>query len=90
MAGVGRVAYTPDGAVLYTAGSDGYVRVFSAKPEDEGQEQLGIIEYHDSHEVRSMDASVSPSRKRLDASRSERWAWLIVLGCADGKPRHWS
>ena len=60
MEGIGRVAYTPDGAYLYTAGRDGLVRVFSARPEDEGKDQLALIDYHDDTAVCAMDASVSP------------------------------
>jgi WD40 repeat protein len=55
--GIGRVAYTPDGGLLYSAGSEGLLRVFSAKPEDEGKEQLALIDYHESS-VLAMDASV--------------------------------
>lgn len=59
--GIGRVAYTPDGALLYSGGSDGFVRVFSAKPEDEHEDQLKLLDYHDDTAVYSMDASVSLS-----------------------------
>lgn len=56
--GRSRLAYTPDGAVLYSGGEDGYLRVFSARPEDETKDQLALIEDDDASAVLSMDASV--------------------------------
>lgn len=70
--GIGRVAYTPDGALLYSGGSDGLVRVFSARPDDEGKDQLQLLDYHDDTAVYSMDASVSsPSPKQTGCQSIE-------------------
>lgn len=64
--GASRVTYTPDGALLYSGGHEGLLRVFPARPEDEGKDALGLIDFHESA-VLSMDASVSrpPSASSL-------------------------
>lgn len=68
--GVSRVTYTPDGALLYSAGSEGLLRVFSAKPEDEGKDALGLIDFHESA-VLSIDASVRAYPAILNAKPVE-------------------
>jgi hypothetical protein len=80
--GIGRLCYSPDGAVLYTAGSEGFLRVFSAIPEDDNNDQLALIDYHEDTGIYTMDASVSlffvldmvgPSLSLSSCTRINRW-----------------
>jgi hypothetical protein len=54
--GVSRVAYSPDGAVLYTTAGD-FLRVWSGDPKDNAAEALGTIDYHQEATL-TLDCSV--------------------------------
>lgn len=56
----GSVAYSSDGSLLYTAGGEDFIRVFSGEPKNNDAESLALIEYHEAP-VLSLDCSVSSS-----------------------------
>ncbi|GAA5861876.1 hypothetical protein JCM1840_006861 [Sporobolomyces johnsonii] len=53
--GLARLTFSPDGHYLYTSGSEGYIRIFDARPE-EADGDAAIIEYHQ-EAVLSLSAS---------------------------------